>query len=67
MRTSNKRLTILSELDQHALYNQPNFDDSQLAEFLTFTEAELFLISNCPGLSTQIHCAIQLGYFKPER
>lgn len=67
MRASNKRLTILSELDQHALYDQPDFDDSQRAEFLIFTEAELLLILGRPGLSTQIHCAIQLGYFKAKQ
>jgi len=64
MRASNKRLTILSELDQYALYGQPDFDDNQRAEFLTFTETEWKLISSCPDSVTQIYCAIQLGYFK---
>lgn len=67
MRASNKRLTILSELDQRALYDQPDFDDNQRAEFLTFTEAELSLILSRPNLSAQIHCAIQLGYFKAKQ
>ena len=67
MRASNKRLTILSELDQCAFYEQPDFDESQRAEFLTFTETELSLISSRPDLSTQIHCAIQLGYFKAKQ
>jgi TnpA family transposase len=64
MRASNKRLTILSELDQCALYDQPDFDDNQRAEFLTFTDAELALIKNRPDVAAQIYCAIQLGYFK---
>ena len=44
MRASNKRLTILSELEQFAVYGQPDFDEGQRAEFLTFTETELQLI-----------------------
>jgi hypothetical protein len=41
MRASNKRLTILSELDKFALYDPPDFDEDQRSEFLTFTKTEL--------------------------
>jgi len=61
MRASNKRLTILSELEQFALYDPPDFDENQRAEFLTFTEIELQLILSRPTLTIQIYCAIQLG------
>ena len=67
MKAKNKRLTILSELEQFALYNPPDFDEKQRAEFLTFTETELQLILNRPDPTTQIYCAIQLGYFKAKQ
>ena len=67
MRASNKRLTILSELEQFALYALPDFDEDQRVEFLTFTEAELQLILSRPNLTTRIYCAIQLGYFKAKQ
>ena len=67
MRASNRRLTILSELEQFALYGSPDFDEGQRAEFLTFTEIELQLILSRPDPTTQIYCAIQLGYFKAKQ
>lgn len=67
MRASNRRLTILSELEQFALYDPPDFDEGQRAEFLTFTETELQLILSRPDPTTQIYCAIQLGYFKAKQ
>jgi hypothetical protein len=67
MRASNRKLTILSELEQFALYDPPDFDESQRTEFLTFTEIELQLILSRSDPTTQIYCAIQLGYFKAKQ
>ena len=67
MRASNRRLTILSELEQFALYDPPDFDEDQRTEFLTFTETELQLILGRPNPTTQVYCAIQLGYFKAKQ
>lgn len=67
MCTSNKRLTVLSKLEKFALYDPPDFDEDQRAEFLTFTERELQLIFSRSTPGTQIYCAVQLGYFKAKQ
>ncbi len=64
MRASNERLTILSEAEQAALYEIPDFDDVQRMNYLNFTPEELALIKNRINLTAQVHCAIQMGYFK---
>jgi hypothetical protein len=43
MRASNERLTILSEAEQAALYEIPDFDDVQRMNYLNFTPEELAL------------------------
>jgi len=67
MRASNKRLTILSELERFALYTPPDFDENQRNEFLIFTETELQLILSRPAPTLRLYCAIQLGYFKAKQ
>lgn len=64
MRASNERLTILSEAEQAALYEIPDFDDVQRLNYLNFTSEEQALIRGRTNLSAQVHCAIQIGYFK---
>ena len=41
MRATNERLTILSQAEQSALYELPDFDYDQRIEYLTLTEQEL--------------------------
>jgi hypothetical protein len=38
-----KRLNVLSQAEQLALYGLPDFDDSQRMEYFVFTEQELAL------------------------
>jgi len=60
----NKRLTILSETEKLALYGLPDFDDLQRFEFFAMTEAEHALAFQRQGITNQVYCLLQLGYFK---
>lgn len=64
MRASNERLTILSEAEQAALYEIPDFDDAQRLNYLNLTPEEQLLMRSRANLSNQVYCAIQIGYFK---
>ena len=64
MSIQNERLTILSEAEQAALYEIPDFDDAQRLNYLNLTAEEQALARNRANLSAQVHCAIQIGYFK---
>ncbi len=64
MRASNERLTILSEAEQAALYEIPDFDDEQRLNYLNLTCEEQALMRNRANLPAQVHCAIQISYFK---
>src|SRR5271165_6393025 len=50
MATKSKRLTLLSDAEQFALYGLPDFDDGQQLEYLSLSEAELALACSRPGL-----------------
>jgi len=60
----NKRLVILSDAEQEALYGLPEFDDAQRLEYLALTEPELALASSRTGMHAKAYCALQIGYFK---
>ena len=64
MRASNERLTILSEAEQAALYEIPDFDDAQCLNYINLTSEEQALMRGRAHLAAQVHCAIQIGYFK---
>jgi len=64
MRSNNNNLTILSEAEQAALYEIPDFDDTQRSNYLNLTNEEQALMRSRDTLSAQVHCAIQIGYFK---
>src|SRR6516164_2854034 len=64
MATKSKRLTLLSNAEEFALYGLPDFDDGQQLEYLSLSEAELALACSRPGLHAQVYCALQIGYFK---
>ncbi len=67
MRASNERLTILSDAEQSALYDLPDFDDDQRLEYLTLTDKEKTLAFSRPHLSAKIYCLLQIGYFKAKK
>lgn len=62
-----KRLTILSETEKLVLYGLPAFDDFQRAEFFAMTAAELSLALRRNSLWAQVHCLLQIGYFKAKQ
>lgn len=64
MTENNKRLTILSDAERFALYGLPDFDDGQRQQYLSFSECELGLVMSRQSLHAQVHCALQIGYFK---
>lgn len=64
MRATNRRLTILSEDEQLALYSLPDFNDEQRQLFFQFTESEQDIIYKRKSISDKIYCALQIGYFK---
>ncbi|WP_044322681.1 DUF4158 domain-containing protein, partial [Pseudomonas syringae] len=67
MTSKSERLNVLSDAEQEALYGVPNFDDSQQLEYLALSETELALASSRFGLNAQVHCILQIGYFKAKR
>jgi len=64
MATKNKLLTVLSDAEQFALYGLPDFDEGQRLEFLSLSEAQLALACSRTSLHAQVHCVLQIGYFK---
>lgn len=64
MAQDSERLTILSDAEQFALYALPDFDENQRIHYLSFSEAELKLIFSRKEMHSQMHCALQIGYFK---
>ncbi len=64
MSLRDKRLTILSEIEEFAFYGLPDFDDEQRLKYFTFTTEEIDLICRCREFHAQVYCAIQIGYFK---
>ena len=67
MHATNERLTILSEAEQSALYELPDFDQDQRLEYFTLTDTELALILSRPHLSARVYCTLQVGYFKAKQ
>ncbi|HJX35502.1 MAG TPA: Tn3 family transposase [Dehalococcoidales bacterium] len=62
-----KRLTVLSEAEKCALYDLPDFDDFQRAEFFAMTEKEHAIVFQRYSLRAQIYCLLQIGYFKAKQ
>jgi TnpA family transposase len=67
MPSTNKRLTILSNLEYFAFYGLPDFDEEQRSQYFTFEKYEWELILKCSSLHAQVYCALQIGYFKAKR
>jgi hypothetical protein len=66
MSAKSKRLTVLSEAEQEALYGLPDLNDGQL-DYLSLSEAELAIASSRPSLHAQAYCIRQIGYFKAKQ
>ncbi len=67
MNPYDKRLALFSEAEYSALYDLPDFDNDQRLEFLSLTEQECALVQGRESLSAQVHCALQIGYFKAKQ
>lgn len=61
---NSKRLTVLSQAERLALYGVPDFDAFQRAEHFAFTGPERALAEGRKGIAAQLHCMLQIGYFK---
>jgi hypothetical protein len=64
MKDQQKRLSVLSNLEQLAFYSLPDFDPDQRSKYFTFEKQEIALIESCSTLQCKIYCALQIGYFK---
>lgn len=60
-----RNLTILTDAEKRALYDLPDFDEFQRAEFFSLTAEELALALRRDGISAQL--LLQLGYFKAKQ
>lgn len=67
MPPQSEKLTILSEAEYFAWYGLPDFDDRQRLDYLSFAEPERALLLSRPSLPVQIHCGLQIGYFKAKQ
>jgi TnpA family transposase len=67
MTAQSKRLSVLSDAEQEALYGLPDFDDGQQLDYLSMLEAELALAASRQGLYVQVYCILQIGYFKAKK
>ena len=64
MKATNNNLAILSEAEQAALYETPDFDEEQRLNYLHLTFEEQALAHSRSGISIKVYFAIQIGYFK---
>lgn len=55
---------MLSQAERLALYGLPDFDEFQRAAYFAFAEAERALAERRKGPVEQLHCMLQIGYFK---
>ena len=67
MFAKSERLNVLSEAELFALYGLPDFDESQRMDYFVFSEQELSLALTRPTVHAQLHCALQIGYFKAKQ
>ena len=64
MPSTDKRLSILSDLEEFAFYGFPDFDDEQRLNYFAFTPVEWEVITQGSSLEAQIYASLQMGYFK---
>ncbi|MEY3349030.1 MAG: hypothetical protein RLY46_1069, partial [Bacteroidota bacterium] len=64
MNNKNKRLAILSNIEEFAFYGLPDFDQAQRHKYFKFEPQEWKLIESCSSLCNKVYHALQIGYFK---
>jgi hypothetical protein len=62
--SKNKRLAILSNIEEFAFYGLPDFDQAQRHKYFKFESQEWKLIESCSSLCNKVYQALQIGYFK---
>ena len=67
MSIRNKNLTVLTDAEKQALYDLPDFDEFQRSEYFSLTEDELAVALRRDGVSAQLLCLLQIGYFKAKQ
>jgi TnpA family transposase len=64
MTQNNKNLAVLTQAEQAAYYEIPDFNEEQRYEFLTLTQSELDLAMSRKTWSARVYCCLQIAYFK---
>lgn len=64
MSSHNKQLSVLSEAEEAAFYECPDFNEEQRLEYFSLTDDELQLALKRKNLSARVYCILQIGYFK---
>lgn len=63
--SQDKRLSILSDLEEFAFYGFPDFDDELRLMYFEFSTEEIALIEQSPSLEAQVHAHYCLAISKP--
>jgi len=64
MKDNQKRIRILSAIEQDALYGLPTFNDDERAYYFSLDEHEKREMEALRSLESRVHFIMQLGYFK---
>lgn len=64
MVASDKRLSILSDLEEFAFYGFPDFDEEQRLTYFAFSPEEWKVILHGSSMEAQVYTCLQIGYFK---
>ena len=59
-----EHLEVLTQAEQAAYYEVPDFNETQHYEFLTLDQSELDLVMSRSSWSARVHCCLQIAYFK---
>lgn len=65
--SATKTLTVLTDAEKRALYDLPDFDEFKRAEYFSLAADELALALRRDGVSAQLLCLLQIGYFKAKQ
>jgi hypothetical protein len=59
-----EHLSILTQAEQAAFYEAPDFNEEQRYDFLTLASNELELAMSRKSWSARVYCCLQIAYFK---
>src|SRR5215510_7026562 len=62
--TTHKRLRILGDDENEALYGRPHFTDDERLEYFALSATERAILEHCHTTTSRLCCILQLGYFK---